>query len=434
MTSQKAHQPLFVLQQHTSAVMTCALDAQGVFPHLLLSGDVDGIVNLWDLELRAVLLSFPAVQAARPAPQGEGKGSSYAAFANEGVLKVGFLAFRGFSDAATAEEGSLEVCFYTQCRNQHLYIWRATLGDGEGDSSLEGDTADVCRVSLELLHTINVPQHGFCTVPSVPLPSGEMQLAVPHDNDGVLSLWNVDGNAKEGTSREGLRVSCCQSFPAAGAGTKCGIIMCICYRDSEHLAVAFESGHVSLNNTRGERLAILRAFAETALACVWSGSTVLASSAEGQLHCYRVSDLSREKDGPTEDEGFSVSLTVQWEVSLRKGVGSLALQRHLAVVGSWDHTLRLYDEGSGRVITILTFHSGIVNEVAMAPLSAAQCASFGFDVRHPRWCGAQVPNSGRSSSTEDDSVYLFASAGKDFTIALWRVDFKVLRAVAVCSA
>ncbi|ORC90358.1 uncharacterized protein TM35_000081560 [Trypanosoma theileri] len=435
----KAHQPLFVLRRHNSAVTTCALDPAGVFPHLLLSGDVDGVVLLWDLELRTALTAFSPTHYT--AQSGEEQ-TSRVGFANNGILKVGFLTLKGFS-GAVGEEG-FSVCFYTQCRNQKLYIWRTSFNDDENENDIgENDLMNTHSASLELLYVIDVPQHGFCAVPSVSISTSEVLLAVPHDNGGVISLWNVSVNNNQEESLGGLNVVCSRTFPAAGSETKCGIIMCINFRDSKHLVVAFESGHVSLNRTGGERLAIVRAFSETALACVWSENTVLVSSAEGQLHCYTVVGDLKKDDEVTNTESDTISFVVQWEASLRKGLGSIALERHLAIIGSWDHTLRLYDEGSGSVISILTFHTGTVNEIAIAPLqpsssvTAMRCSLFGYDVRNPRWCDTHTSNSSSknnissSSIHEDESVYLFASASGDFTIAVWRVDFKALHSVAI---
>ncbi|RNE97350.1 hypothetical protein TraAM80_09357 [Trypanosoma rangeli] len=428
MSSQKAHQPLFVLKQHSSAVMTCAIDEQQVFTRLLLSGDGDGVVKLWDLELHVPLLSFHAVnRVSSSADTNNQQGTTPAFFTNTSVLKVGFLTFQAMN-ASASEEGE-SVCFYTQCRNQHVYVWRAVLCCDDDDDIEELDSTKIEGTSVELLHTINVPQHGFCTVPCVAVSCRELQLAIPHDNDGIISLWSIGLVDRDATNcAQHLHVSCFKSFSASGAGTRCGMIMCINFRDGTHLAVAFESGHVTLNNICGERLAIIRAFPETALTCVWFGDSLLSSSADGQLHCYVV--LNQKGTGP--DTPFSeadnaMSLAIRWEASLRKGLGSVALQRHLAVVGSWDRTMRLYDEGSGRVVSILTFHSGTVNEIAVFPASLAKHASFGYDVRRPRWCGA----ANAKTEQEEDSVYLFASASGDFTIAIWRLDFRMLRAAKV---
>ncbi|RNF03571.1 uncharacterized protein Tco025E_08154 [Trypanosoma conorhini] len=428
MCSQKAHQPLFVLKQHSSAVMTCAMDEQQVFTRLLLSGDGDGVVKLWDLELRAPLLSFHAVNRASLAAETNIQGEATPAFfANTGVLKVGFLTFQGV-DAAASGEGET-ICFYTQCRNRHVYVWRAVLRcDDEDDDVEELDATEVGGASVELLHTINVPQHGFCAVPCVSVSCRELQLAIPHDTDGMISLWSIGLLDGDGANRVGVCVRCSKTFSASGVGARCGMVMCINYRDSAHFAVAFESGHVTLNNVAGGRLAIVRAFAETALTCVWSGSVLLCTSADGQLHCYAVLSQEDAQRGTHCSEADDImSLAIQWEVSLRKGLGSVALQRHLAVVGSWDHTMRLYDEGSGRVVSILTYHSGPVNEVALVPASSAERAAFGYDVRRPRWCGA----ANGKTKQEEDSVYLFASASGDFTIAIWRLDFRLLRAAEV---
>ncbi|EKF32623.1 hypothetical protein MOQ_003522 [Trypanosoma cruzi marinkellei] len=429
MSSQKSHQPLFVLRQHNSAVMTCAMDEQKVFPRLLLSGDSDGVVKLWDLELRTPLLSFHAVNRASLDAETSNQNKELPVFlVSSGVMKVGFLTFQGVG-AAAGEEGE-NVLFYTQCRNQYVHIWRVVLGcDDDDDVAVEEiQSNNAGGPSLELLHKISVPQHGFCTVPCAAISSSELQLAIPHDNDGMISLWSIGLVDKYGKSWEGLCVTCTKSFSASGLGTKCGTIMCINYRDGTHIALAFESGHLTLNNVYGERLAIIRAFSETALTCVWSGNTLIASSADGQLHCYVVVSEKKEAlDNPTSEADVPMTLVVQWEASLRKGLGSVALQRHLAVVGSWDHTMRLYDEGSGRVVSILTFHSGPVNDIALVPASLAQYASFGFDVRRPRWCSAKASK----IEKEEDSVYLFASASGDFTIAVWRLDFKMLRATDV---
>ncbi|KPI88434.1 hypothetical protein ABL78_2447 [Leptomonas seymouri] len=279
------------------------------------------------------------------------------------------------------------------------------------------------------------------------------------------------------------------------------ITMCA---DAQHLTVAFESGHVVLARFRtapekhyaaqtepgvsgdqpsecsaglergrvspscvGVRCAV-RAFAESALACWWSGHRVLACSAEGELHCYEaalapqysVSDVRPcVTDGP-------LKLQLLWSATLRKGIGSVCLQANLVVAGCWDSTLRLYDARDGRLLSILSYQRETINEVRMAPAAIARVAAFGFDVRQPR-CYAPPPvrlmltsiqdDSGGASCTadcghnessstaslssahynqnalaqapdarEEELVYLFASASKDGTVALWRVDMQLV--------
>lgn len=429
MSSSRAHQPLFVLKQHCSAVSTCALDGQGVFANFLLSGDVDGIVRLWDLELREALFSFHPVQTVRGSTKMVTEGS-FSSSAGDGVLQVGFLSF---TEAVADSAETTEVWFYTQCRNQQLYVWKIRLCDF--DSGFGGEECGLeTEKFVELLHTIDVPQHGFCPVPSVCSSPTKFLLAVPHDSNGIVSLWDLCLISRTPLSCEGLKVNCSRSFSAAGTLAKCGTIMCISFRDSTHIAVAFESGNVSLNSTCGLQLAIIRAFAETAVACVWSGAALLVTSAEGRLQCYTVVESTAEtRDDAGSATVTNISLVLRWEVTLSKGLGCVALQRHLVVVGSWDHTLRLFDEGSGRVISILTFHNSTVNSVAMPPDKVAGCALFGYDVRRPRCCdGGTVSCSGKQSTNDqkDKDVYLFASAGGDYAVAVWRVDFKTLTALS----
>ncbi|KAG8340276.1 WD domain [Trypanosoma vivax] len=432
MLSSNAHQPLFSLKHHSSAVITCALDELGLYPNYMLSGDVDGVVMLWDLELRAVLLSFQVVRKVHSSTKLSGEAAPPLGFSNEGVLKVGFLSFSGILGN---DRENQDVHFYVQCRDRHLYIWKVSLSEDEvgGFEALE---AAECKSSLVLLHTLDVPQHGFCPVSCVSLSATERQFAIPHDGDGIISLWNTVVTTSEPLSRETLQVKHVQLFSAAGAEVKCGAVMCISYRDALFLCVAFESGHVSLNSTSGKRLAIVRAFAETALRCLWSDDVLLTSSAEGRLQCYRLLFTTNSVDDSGRDCGESTpSLVIRWEVSLPKGVGSMALQRHLVVIGSWDHTLRLYDVGSGRVVTILTAHNGAVNDISLAAPAVAESVSFGYDVRHPR--RSRFNNSslrginGERTDETRGNVYIFVSSSGDYTLAVWRIDFTILSALSV---
>ncbi|KAK7200508.1 WD domain, G-beta repeat [Novymonas esmeraldas] len=279
--------------------------------------------------------------------------------------------------------------------------------------------------------------------------------------------------------------SACTSFKG---GTIMRLTMC---HDAQHLTVAFESGHVVLARYRdteasgaavtspeGKRGAqgdvpaapvrgVVRAFAESALVCWWSGWCMLACSSEGGMHCYDVV--------PGTEEG-RLEVQLRWSVTLRKGIGSVFLQRNLVVAGCWDSTLRLYDARNGRLVSILSFQKETINEVRMAPSAIARAAAFGFDVRQPRQYAA-APRGSLPASTphsasdavgaapralatpqhslgcgtvascaavvggaaadplreeeEEQLVYLFASVSKDRTVALWRVDLGVVLEQAV---
>nr|CCC94097.1 unnamed protein product [Trypanosoma congolense IL3000] len=429
MTMSRTHKPLFVLKQHSSAISTCAIHDQGVFVNFMLSGDVDGIVKLWDLELRQVLLSFPAASIASQEFRTEEEVPSTPGLKNEGVLQVGFLSFADQSDSAEKE---LYLFFYTQCRNQQLYIWKVRLIDLYV-SSEEAYSLCPSEARVDLVNTISIPQHGFCTVACICLSSTETQLAIPHDSNGIVSLWNVHTVCNASGACENLQVYCSHSFSSAGTMIKCGTIMMISYRDASFMVVAFESGHVSLVTTYGRQLGVIRTFAETTLSCLWSGNTLFASSAEGRLQCYSVlGDVEINDSHLVCDDCPSLACALLWETTLPKGLGCMAVQGNLIVVGSWDHTLRLFDF-SGRVISIFTTHSGAVNQISMVPSKVSSYASFGYDVRRPRWCDAVTSrasgNCGGSGSI-GGHVYLFASASGDYTVALWRVDFKALTASA----
>lgn len=266
--------------------------------------------------------------------------------------------------------------------------------------------------------------------------------------------------------------------------------------DAQHLTVAFESGHVVLARFRtlsvrgseaaaqsfeqGQKLAkrwsptlpahvrcTVRAFAESALACWWGGRRVLACSAEGSLHCYDVSlGLA---DGVSCEEPCAstapLELQLLWSTNLRKGIGSISIQANLVIAGCWDSTLRLYDARDGRLVSILSYQRESINEVRMAPSVVARAAAFGFDPRQPRCyapptlasdgsggasrlltsSGAQSGNASLLASSgagplhgleteEEELVYLFASASKDGSVALWRVDMQLVAERAAMKA
>ncbi|AIO02569.1 hypothetical protein LPMP_354360 [Leishmania panamensis] len=265
--------------------------------------------------------------------------------------------------------------------------------------------------------------------------------------------------------------SACPTFKG---GTIMRLTMC---HDAQHLTVAFESGHIVLVRYRRADVTdmieqpgevfhlhgsspvaqvrnVTRAFAESALICWWSGRRVLACSSEGAMHCYDVAATA----------GELLEARLMWSVALRKGIGSVFLQRNLVVAGCWDSTLRLYDARDGRLVSILSYQRETINDVRMAPPSIARVAAFGFDVRQPRMyvdlprtlsttitaciassstaatqgsplqlnesplsevdvSGATPPNSSSETLSEEEQlVYLFASVSKDRTVALWRVD------------
>jgi WD40 repeat protein len=293
---------------------------------------------------------------------------------------------------------------------------------------------------------------------------------------------------------------------------KGGIIMRLgMCSDAQHLTVAFESGHVVLARFRAStgqhtpggaadsgaeepsfsynsakpvtRRAVdsfvhvrcaVRAFAESALACWWSGQRVLACSAEGSLHCYEVKAVPHggvAGESPTKSIDAALELQLLWSVTLRKGIGSVCMQVNLIIAGCWDSTLRLYDARDGRLVSILSYQKETINEVRMAPPAIARVAAFGFDARQPR-CYAPPPlppqvarpaiaelqgglchstssairgdkNTSNSAVSclsviksvistqsqrdgEEELVYLFGSASKDGSVALWRIDMQLL--------
>ncbi|KAG5489589.1 hypothetical protein GH5_00467 [Leishmania sp. Ghana 2012 LV757] len=287
-------------------------------------------------------------------------------------------------------------------------------------------------------------------------------------------LCYVDPAATTASNFSARRLCTFSACPTFKGGTIMRLTMC---HDAQHLSVAFESGHVVLARYRNADVTrttsqpgeachtggsfsdvqvrnVTRAFAESALVCWWSGRRMLACSSEGGIHCYDTSETA----------GGLLEAKLMWSVALRKGIGSVFLQRNLVVAGCWDSTLRLYDARDGRLVSILSYQRETINEVRMAPPSIARVATFGFDVRQPRLyvtlprtlstaitpCIASssaaireeslsqlseaplhddnvsdtaVPNSScEAKAAEEQLVYLFASASKDRTVALWRVD------------
>ncbi|KAG5490581.1 hypothetical protein JKF63_00701 [Porcisia hertigi] len=310
------------------------------------------------------------------------------------------------------------------------------------------------------------------------LPAALPKLLVSRGERSSM-LCYVDPAATTGSSNFSIRLLCTFSAcPTFKGGTIMRLTMC---RDAQHIAVAFESGHIVLaryriahvtgmsdqpGETRQTSVSVCepqvrnvtRAFAESALVCWWSGRRMLACSAEGGMHCYNMVSTA---------EGLLEAQLV-WSVTLRKGIGSVFLQRNLVVAGCWDSTLRLYDARDGRLVSILSYQRGAINEVRMAPPTIARVAAFGFDVRQPRLY-ADLPDASSTTTTtaciasstagvkqegmsqyveaplceastsdtmfsndrsgaqtaEEQLVYLFASASKDSTVALWRVDLGV---------
>ncbi|CAJ1993819.1 WD domain G-beta repeat [Leishmania donovani] len=308
-----------------------------------------------------------------------------------------------------------------------------------------------------------------------PYPSSAFPDSVVSRGERASILCYVDPAATTTSSNFSVRRLCTFSAcPTFKGGTIMRLTMC---HDAQHLTVAFESGHIVLaryrdadvidvaDQPRGACHAggslpvarvrnVTRAFADSALVCWWSGRRVLACSSEGGMHCY---DVSATAEGLLE-------VHLVWSVTLRKGIGSVFLQRNLIVAGCWDSTLRLYDARDGRIVSILSYQRETINEVRTAPPSIARVAAFGFDVRKPRLyaglpgalstkstaciasnsttltqgslpqfsesplretyvAGTPAPHSSSESlAAEEQLVYLFASASKDCTVALWRVD------------
>ncbi|GET93519.1 hypothetical protein, conserved [Leishmania tarentolae] len=313
------------------------------------------------------------------------------------------------------------------------------------------------------------------TAVDYPSPSAAISDSVISRGERASVLCYVDPTATTASSNFSIRRLCTFSTcPKFKGGTIMRLTMC---HDAQHLTVAFESGHIVLARYRNEDAIdiadhsgnachtgrslpdaqvrnVTRAFAESALVCWWSGRRMLACSSEGGMHCY---DMSVTAGGLLEAQ-------LVWGVTLRKGIGSVFLQRNLVVAGCWDSTLRLYDARDGRLVSVLTYQRETINEVRMAPSSIARVAAFGFDMRQPRlyaglpgalcrnirgcitsnstavtqgnlsqfsesplcetdFSSTPTPNSSSESlAAEEQLVYLFASASKDCTVALWRVD------------
>ncbi|CCW63905.1 unnamed protein product [Phytomonas sp. EM1] len=589
---ENAHNPLFVLRQHDSPVLSCAFypsPCNNNHSRLFISGDINGTVIVWDLSLRRALLSFHPVKWA--IEQNPISGSS--PLSVEGVLAVGFLCSGNISNMKTVPDrnasrdpiklpeeqsvlpvqkfaGSINeivssslvskrplrrrfrlvrdalyqnvdnikcreiIYFFSQCRNQRLYIWECKLND-EKVSSLFSYTTP------HLLHTIQVPQYGFCAVASYCCNNGSTVLAVPHDAQGVVSLWRVSDieaiGENSSTGRQEPQETSVNPFSSTYGqtsdapldttaigphvaldvheitqqgmehctlpdisqspddaqvstftdstvdsllhlyflgsfctckGFKGGTILHIYIRDEHHLSVSFESGHVVLceyqtpfhgvrQENRGTTtlhregnvllriLGIVRAFPEPSMTCLYHGQRILVTSTEGHVHSYRLICHHREitEKGYTQDscgdsvvshpksseQGESIHFFTAWQNKFPKGLGSAILQDDFAVLGCWDHSLRVLDARTGEVLSTLPFHMETVNSVCIAPSAVAMEASFGFDPREPR-CYQYQPRMNESSTDglheNNTGVYIFASASKDGCIALWRVDFFAL--------
>lgn len=470
------------------------------------------------------------------------------------------------SSGSAAHDSPSPIFFFTQCRDQRLYVWSF-----EHPRNSCGDKGDCTSGGVPILiEVLTVPQNGFCPAAATYTQDGHCTfLALPHDADGYLSVWQftktiqtqttgsllvapLDNDAtvtnevtaeRQSTSRSSIQkaaeetastmnafmtlfaesekqthaaitlprggessssaiwqtgqhkkstycrqspnsplkvrlLSCFSASPRVKGGVIMRLMMC---EDTRHIGVAFESGHISLCNFRddgvvteggnstgtGHVRCLLRAFPESALTCLWSGSTVLATSAEGDIHCYAVERVAPPSLLSTTAVSSTVatcklSLQLKWSTRLRKGIGSIFLQSNLVVAGGWDSTLRLYDARDGRQLSIFAHHDGTVEALAVAPGEIAPIAPFGFDNRQPRCYVAPndasavasllslpstsvtASSAAGTTSTKGDiitldeengvdpepqqMVYLFASASKDATVALWRVDFGVLPA------
>lgn len=732
---QKPVPPLFVLHEHSSAVLCCDFYPSSSYQReqssWFLSGDVGGTVILWNLTTRRPLTSFSALEEAHrqhvnsvsqsqsaesacrasedpsSKPDVSAKSVSFAALGphSQSVLSVGFIptgvtgvrksehrttdkkgsstlstvvqpqsegakggSLVGSSSAATAhlppspakvpprqrfrltrqspahvasaaqstrvpalaaeeQEHSRhapqrasspppDICFYTHCRDQRVYIWSFSQPSASSTGAVP---------SLQLLAALTAPLHGFCPAESVSEVDGKSAktfVAVPNDAHGEITVWEFEwrqtdrrpprgaedpstageqdrsadarstreSSSTEADSDEAEEVDTtgmnpmdaliarataqerrdeklrkrrqkgaprgsafddgeghwegrgaddprwppgtvlsnsrrasflCYVAPCAAVAVcgfsirrlcsfsacphfKGGIIMRLSMcADAQHLAVAFESGHVVLaryrstlensnankaggateerptlgsgakfGNEHAETLRVnvvcaVRAFAESALACWWSGRRVLACSAEGGLQCYEVVPAPHDSVSGEAPSLADAPLPLQllWSATLRKGIGSVCVQANLVIVGCWDSTLRLYDARDGRLVSILSYQQAPINEVRMAPSSIARVAAFGFDARQPR-CYAPpttrpallgMPAESRDVSPtvshsqegmaavvpfahthndaslvhghenpEEELVYLFASASKDGSVALWRVDMQLV--------
>lgn len=483
--------------------------------HYFLTGDVDGICILWDLRIRKPVLIFqPVLEASK-----YDWDALTVRIGNESVLGVGFFPcgtpveacsnevgksvfpdqkkscshekVRGHQSFSlprrrffcnrsyTVEEKGLKkeqnsprsresfsgsgemrhtVHFFTQCRNQKLYIWEYCHQDAgknnensdDDDGASKYSARGTKKTGLILLRIIQTPQHGFCQVScsyeihflstnqmnaktltdqdrvtgnrvmvssyfAVPLQGADGRIAVCRADSALhmegytpckssLSLkllFNADGTLDPGQKNWVLNE--CQGFRLASTfrgGTIMSLYMC---KDTYSLAAAFESGHVvlfcfrspsipisgSLNTSsdgfRPFIVAVLRAFPEACVSCLWENrndnneneytsspekkSKVLAASADGIIHCYFYTCDGEEN---CSNAVSSVELSpsqhkwsLQWTRELPNGVGQLHAQSGIVLAGCWDSTVRLFSLSSGRILSILTHHQEAVNALCV---------------------------------------------------------------------
>lgn len=228
-------------------------------------------------------------------------------------------------------------------------------------------------------------------------------------------------------------------------------------------------------------IALIRAFAETCTSCFWEPQSavpsspasgdgvsrsecVVAASADGVIHCYlcQTDCLSSVAPAPDEEPNSSALSVAQWrlawESNLSKGIGHVTGRGGVLVIGGWDATVRLLEKSTGRVLTILPHHTATVNAVAQFnPVENHLFLSTTFDFNAGKMRSAEhakaeeeeqqqqqneekasaaaavdgVINSRHSSSSKPmkkgEMIYVFASASKDHSVAIWKIDFLLER-------